>query len=125
MISNVHNLPITSISPDCNVGAISRIIRHGLVLVLGSTFTRRFYHAFKARKINMEAQIINLLTHHLATITEIVTSLLEQFSDLFSGTCNSSSVTLMKNAGFWGSGRSIVSFVSIETTVNIVGLSLA
>lgn len=124
MISNVHNLPITSISPDCNVGAISRIIRHRLVLVLGSSFTR-FYHTFKARKINMDAQIINLLAYHLATITEIVTSLLEQFSDLFSGTCNSSSVTLMKNAGFWGSGRSIVSFVSIETTVNIVGLSLA
>lgn len=62
---------------------------------------------------------------YLASITEIVTSFVEQISDLFSAISRSALTVFRKYAGCFGGGNGMLSFESMETTSGIVGLSAA
>lgn len=60
---------------------------------------------------------------YLASITEIDALLREQFSNLFLEIPNSTGLLPMKNAGCLGADNCRISFVNMETTSDIVGLS--
>jgi len=66
-------------------------------------------------------KIIHSMYLYLTSNSEIVTSFKEQSSKLISWT----SYYLQKNAGCFGAGRTMLSFVSMETTLDIVGRSVA
>jgi len=72
-----------------------------------------------------ERQILFVIIHYLGKVIEIVTSVLRRFLDLFDFGSSSENFLPTENAGCLGFGRFNLSFPSITTTSDMVGLYVA